>query len=131
MYCKHCGTQLEATDKFCPSCGAAQEVAEKIELAPDPILDEEGEKQKEAVIAALFRRSITGAAFSSTGVLSLIGWIMSASTRRRVRTFEEEHGELSGRALAAKIISNIGLGVGIGFTLYIALLILVSIISAA
>ena len=122
MYCKNCGAQLEAADKFCPSCGTLQEAAE---AAVTP----EVEAQKEEEAGKLLKKSITGAIFSGTGLLSLVGWIISAKVRRRVRAYKEKYNELTGRALAAKIISGIGLGFGIGFTLYMILMILVAILA--
>lgn len=123
MYCKNCGAQLEAADKFCPSCGTLQEAAEE---AVTP----EVEAQKEEEAGKLLKKSITGTVFSFTVVLSLIGWIISAGARRRVRAYKEKYNELTGRALAAKIISGIGLGFGIGFTLYMVLMIIIGIAAA-
>ena len=123
MYCKNCGVQLEAADKFCPSCGTLQEAAEE---AVTP----EVEAQKEEEAGKLLKKSITGTVFSFTVVLSLIGWIISAGARRRVRAYKEKYNELTGRALAAKIISGIGLGFGIGFTLYMVLMIIIGIAAA-
>ena len=120
MYCKNCGAQLEAADKFCPSCGTLQNVAEE-PVTPEVLLSPEAEAQKDAEAGNLMRRSITGAIFSSTGILALVGWIISAKARRRVRAFKETYGELTGRALAARIISGIGLGVGIGYTIFFTL----------
>ena len=132
MFCRNCGSQIEATDKFCPACGSAQTVTKPAA----PVVDEAAkERRKEMLIGTMFRKSIVGAALSSTGLLSLVGWIISAGARRRVRAFEEEFGSCAGRPHAARIISNVGLGVGIGytvfFTLYFALLILVAILTAA
>lgn len=123
MYCKNCGAQLEAADKFCPSCGTLQKAAEE---AVTP----EVEAQKEEEAGKLLKKSITGTVFSFTVVLSLIGWIISAGARRRVRAYKEKYNELTGRALAAKIISGIGLGFGIGFTLYMVLMIIIGIAAA-
>lgn len=128
MYCKNCGAQLEAADKFCPSCGTLQEAAEEA-VTPEVLPSPEVEAQKEEEAGKLLKKSITGAIFSGTGLLSLVGWIISAGARRRVRAYKEKYNELTGRALAAKIISGIGLGFGIGFTLYMILMILVAILA--
>lgn len=128
MYCKNCGAQLEAADKFCPSCGTLQEAAEAA-VTPEVLPSPEVEAQKEEEAGKLLKKSITGAIFSGTGLLSLVGWIISAKVRRRVRAYKADYNELTGRALAANIISGIGLGFGIGFTLYMILMILVAILA--
>ena len=118
MYCKNCGAQLEAADKFCPACGSAQTA----EAPAAPVVDEAAKEiRKEMLIGTMFRKSIVGAALSSTGILALVGWIISAGARRRVREFEEEFGSCAGRPHAARIISNVGLGVGIGYTVFFTL----------
>ena len=132
MYCKNCGAQLEAADKFCPSCGTLQEAEEKT-VTPEVLLSPAAEAEKDEEAGKLLRKSITGAIFSSTGLLALVGWIISGKARRLVRSYKETYNELTGRALAAKIISGIGLGVGIGytffFTLYFGILIAVAILA--
>ena len=129
MYCKNCGAQLEAADKFCPSCGTLQEAAEEA-VTPEVLPSPEVEAQKEEEAGKLLKKSITGTVFSFTVALSLIGWIISAGARRRVRAYKEKYNELTGRALAAKIISGIGLGFGIGFTLYMVLMIIIGVAMA-
>ena len=132
MFCRNCGSQIEATDKFCPACGSAQTVTEPTA----PVVDEAAkESRKEMLIGTMVRKSITGAAFSTTGILALVGWIISAGARRRVRKFEEEFGTCAGRPHAARLISNVGFGLGIGytifFTLYFGILIAATILAYA
>lgn len=132
MFCRNCGSQIEATDKFCPACGSAQTVTEPAA----PVVDEAAkERRKDRLAGEMFRKSITGAAFSTTGILALVGWIISAGARRRVRKFEEEFGTCAGRPHAARIISNVGFGLGIGytifFTLYFGILIAATILAYA
>ena len=129
MYCKNCGTQLEATDKFCPSCGTMQEAAEEV-VTPEVLPSPEVEAQKDEDAGKLLKKSITGTVFSFTVVLSLIGWIISAGARRRVRAYKKKYNEMTGRALAANIISGIGLGFGIFFTLYVVLMIVIGVAAA-
>ncbi len=126
MYCKNCGTQVEQNDKFCPACGSAQDVAEAV-VTPEVLPSPEVEAQKDEDAGKLLKKSITGAIFSGTGLLSLVGWIISAKVRRRVRAYKKKYNELTGRALAANIISGIGLGFGIFFTLYVVLMIVIGI----
>ena len=126
MYCKNCGAQVEQNDKFCPACGSTQDVAEEV-VTPEVLPSPEVEAQKDEDAGKLLKKSITGAIFSSTGLLSLVGWIISAKVRRRVRAYKEKYNEMTGRALAANIISGIGLGFGIFFTLYVVLMIVIGI----
>ena len=128
MYCKNCGAQVEQNDKFCPACGSAQDVAEAV-VTPEVLLSPEAVEKQEEEASRLLKKSITGAIFSGTGLLSLVGWIISAKVRRRVRAYKADYNELTGRALAANIISGIGLGFGIFFTLYMILMILVAILA--
>ena len=120
MYCKNCGAQVEQNDKFCPACGSAQDVAEAV-VTPEVLLSPEAVEKQEEEASRLLRKSITGAIFTGTGLLALVGWIISAKVRRRVRAYKADYNELTGRALAANIISGIGLGFGIGFTIFFTL----------
>ena len=132
MFCRNCGAQVELENKFCPACGCAQVAEEPVA----PVADETvTERRKDRLAGEMFRKSITGAAFSTTGILALVGWIISAGARRRVREFEEEFGTCAGRPHAARIISNVGFGLGIGytifFTLYFGILIAATILAYA
>ena len=119
MYCKNCGTQLEDTARFCPSCGAAQ--AETPTAEPEILPNPAREQRKDAKAGEVLKWGILSLAFSLSGLLSLLGWIFSGTARRLRREYEAEYGDATGRALVGKILGNVGLGVGIGYTIFFAL----------
>ena len=60
MFCKNCGKEIEDGAKFCPSCGATQEVANHEHSSPAPVPRWEGADEakgksssKSRLIAAL------------------------------------------------------------------------------
>lgn len=132
MYCKHCGTQLGEASKFCPNCGAAQTSEPAHE--PEILLDPSKEMRKDNLAGEVLKWGIMSLAFSSSGLLALLGWIFAGTAKKKVTAYESEFGETTGRARVGKILGKVGLGVGIGytifFTLYFLFLIMIAILVA-
>ena len=121
MYCKNCGNEFEDGAKFCTSCGASVEAEAPVEEAPvytiedavDPLAEERGNAGRR--ILAL---GICSVAFVSTFFFSLIGWILAAVCRGKIRNYEEKFGPVSGIAKVGKGLSLGGLIGGIIMTVF-------------
>lgn len=120
-YCTHCGNELKEGARFCEACGYEVQTHAPVPVRQNRPIERVGNtpEQEEQAKSAL-TWSIVGAALSELG---LPGWIVSAKAKKRVRTAMEE-GIVGGKLKAARIVSNVGFGVSIGFTIYWALMIL-------
>lgn len=120
-YCTHCGNELKEGARFCEACGYEVQTHAPVPVRQNRPIERVGntpEQEEQAKSALIW--SIVGAALSELG---LPGWIVSAKAKKRVRTAMEE-GIVGGKLKAARIVSNVGFGVSIGFTIYWALMIL-------
>ncbi|MBP5664643.1 MAG: zinc ribbon domain-containing protein [Clostridia bacterium] len=120
-FCKVCGAQLQDGARFCESCGTPVE-----QPAPQPVQQQYQpqytyeapvytEPQQAANQGNHLGGAIAGAIFACTFFLSLVGWIISGVTLGKIKKIQ---GPLTGQNKAAKIISTIGLILGIILTIF-------------
>lgn len=120
-FCKVCGAQLQDGARFCESCGTPVE-----QPAPQPVQQQYQpqytyqapvytETQQAANQSNHLGGAIAGAIFACTFYLSLVGWIICGVTLGKIKKIQ---GPLSGQNKAAKIISTIGLILGIILTIF-------------
>ena len=124
MYCKNCGALIKDTDKICLSCGAANfpeaaDIRSEDESLPD-------ERSPREMANTVFSMGLLSAVLSATVVFALPGWILSGVAKRRAREYEENFGEVYGRAKAGKTLGNVGLGLGLGYTCFLGLVAVLS-----
>ncbi len=113
MFCKKCGAELAAGEKFCPSCGA-----ENVSFAvpaenPTPILT----------------WGILGVAFACSFFLSFLGIIFSAVALSKAKKYLAANGTLPTKAKVGK-----GLGIGGligGIVLTVLFIIYIAVIALA
>ena len=118
-YCTHCGNEWKEGARFCEACGRPADALVPVQQScPAERVLNTPEQEERATSALTW--SIVGAALAELG---LPGWIVSAKAKKRVRTAMEE-GIVGGKLKAARIVSNVGFGFSIGFTIYWGLMIL-------
>jgi len=83
---------------------------------------------QEPVDTSVFPLSIVGTCFSLSMVLSLIGLILTAVAKGKIKNIYARNPQPGGKIKAAKIISNIGFGFGLGFTIYFGIVFLMVIV---
>jgi len=83
---------------------------------------------QEPVDTSVFPLSIVGTCFSLSMVLSLIGLIITAVAKGKIKNIYARNPQPGGKIKAAKIISNIGFGFGLGFTIYFGIVFLMVIV---
>ena len=125
MYCSHCGSEVEAGARFCQNCGASVDVTnteEKVSYEPIDLTETIEDQVKDQLAGSILTNGILSLVFSiATVFLSFIGIIFGAIGKSKAKEFESKFGELSPKARVGKILSGIGFGVGIGFTVFWAL----------
>jgi hypothetical protein len=91
------------------------------------------ERVKDEMAGQTLKWGILSLAFSLSGCLSLLGFIFSFTARRRAREYRRVTGDLEGRARVGHILSWVGFGVGLGYTvfliLYFSILLLAAVIA--
>jgi hypothetical protein len=73
---------------------------------------------------------ILSLAFSCSGCLSLLGFIFSFIAKSRARAYEQTFGVLEGKAKVGRILGKVGFGVGLGMTIYVAVVFVLAFLGA-
>ena len=126
MFCTKCGRELADTETYCPACGtvnASETTATPnagIEYAVDAV-DLANERLKDEMAGAALKWGIISLAFSASGCLSLLGFIFSFIAKGKALAYQNVFGVLEGRAKAGRILSKIGFGVGLGYSIFFAI----------
>ena len=126
MFCTKCGRQLDEGENICPACGtvnASETTATPnagIEYAVDAV-DLANERLKDEMAGAALKWGIISLAFSASGCLSLLGFIFSFIAKGKALAYQNVFGVLEGRAKAGRILSKIGFGVGLGYSIFFAI----------
>ncbi len=126
MFCKNCGRQLDEGENICPACGtvnASETTATPnagIEYAVDAV-DLANERLKDEMAGAALKWGIISLAFSASGCLSLLGFIFSFIAKGKALAYQNVFGVLEGKAKVGRILSKIGFGVGLGYSIFFAI----------
>ena len=126
MFCKNCGRQLDEGENICPACGTvnASETTSTpnagIEYAVDDVTAV-NERLKDQMAGEALKWGIISLAFSASGCLSLLGFIFSFIAKGKALAYQNVFGVLEGRAKAGRILSKIGFGVGLGYSIFFAI----------
>lgn len=104
MFCKNCGADIPADTEFCPNCGAAVTAA----AAPAQNAD------STAKARTLMILGIIAAALSELGIP---GIILGAIGLKKAKAFIAEFGSTWGMSKAGRILSKVGLILGIIMTI--------------
>ena len=132
MFCKHCGSQIEDSAKFCHTCGKIVEREEYVASGnatpnyfetpapnyynnPAPSNFNNGYNppvQKESG-GGILTFAILGLAFGCTLILSFLGIIFSAISRGKANNYIVRYGKLDGPGIAGNGIGKAGLIVSI------------------
>ena len=134
MFCKNCGRQLDEGENICPACGtvnASETTATPnagIEYAVDDV-SAVNERLKDQMAGEALKWGIISLAFAASGCLSLLGFIFSFIAKGKALAYQNVFGVLEGRAKAGRILSKIGFGVGLGMTIYVALVFVIAVLA--
>ena len=126
MFCKNCGRQLDEGENICPACGtvnASETTATPnagIEYAVDDV-SAVNERLKDQMAGEALKWGIISLAFAASGCLSLLGFIFSFIAKGKALAYQNVFGALEGRAKAGRILSKIGFGVGLGYSIFFAI----------
>ena len=126
MFCTKCGRQLDEGENICPACGtvnASETTATPnagIEYAVDDV-SAVNERLKDQMAGEALKWGIISLAFAASGCLSLLGFIFSFIAKSRALAYQNVFGVLEGRAKAGRILSKIGFGVGLGYSIFFAI----------
>ena len=126
MFCKNCGRQLDEGENICPACGTvnASETTSTpnagIEYAVDDVTAV-NERLKDQMAGEALKWGIISLAFSASGCQSLLGFIFSFIAKGKALAYQNVFGVLEGRAKAGRILSKIGFGVGLGYSIFFAI----------
>ena len=116
MYCKHCGNEVPADSRVCPSCGS--------------VTEETGSTTTTTTFEEIFSSETTSPAVEAAkesfankslifGILSIalagiVGIIMAILGKKNVKEYEAlNHGKSDGKAKIGSILSTIGIPVSI------------------
>ena len=117
MFCKNCGRQLDEGENICPACGtvnASETTATPnagIEYAVDDV-SAVNERLKDQMAGEALKWGIISLAFAA---------IFSFIAKSRALAYQNVFGVLEGRAKAGRILSKIGFGVGLGYSIFFAI----------
>ena len=126
MFCTKCGRQLDEGENICPACGtvnASETTATPnagIEYAVDDV-SAVNERLKDQMAGEALKWGIISLAFAASGCLSLLGFIFSFIAKGKALAYQNVFGVLEGRAKAGRILSKIGFGVGLGYSIFFAI----------
>ena len=126
MFCTKCGRELADTETYCPACGtvnASETTATPnagIEYAVDDV-SAVNERLKDQMAGEALKWGIISLAFAASGCLSLLGFIFSFIAKGKALAYQNVFGVLEGRAKAGRILSKIGFGVGLGYSIFFAI----------
>ena len=134
MFCKNCGRQLDEGENICPACGtvnASETTATPnagIEYAVGAV-DLANERLKDEMAGAALKWGIISLAFSASGCLSLLGFIFSFIAKSRALAYRNVFGVLEGKAKVGRILGKVGFGLGLGMTIYVALVFVIALLA--
>ena len=124
MFCKNCGRQLDEGETLCPACGTMNTT--ETPAAPTVSYDLNAtetvnERLKDEMAGEALKWGIISLAFAASGCLSLLGFIFSFIAKGKALAYQNVFGVLEGRAKAGRILSKIGFGVGLGYSIFFAI----------
>lgn len=130
MFCKNCGRQLDENENVCPVCGTVNggetaAAASTLEYGYNAV-NEANEQLKSGMGGQALTWGILSLAFSASGCLSLLGFIFSFIAKSKALAYERTFGVLEGKAKVGRILGKVGFGVGLGMTIYMAFVVLLS-----
>ena len=132
MYCKNCGRKLDEGENVCHVCGTVNggetAAASTLEYGYDTV-NETNEQMKSEMAGQALKWGILSLAFSASGFLSLLGFIFSFIAKSKALAYEQAFGVLEGRAKVGRILGKVGFGVGLGMTVYMALVFVIAVIA--
>ena len=128
MFCKNCGRQLDEGETLCPACGTvnateATATAATAEYGYDTV----NEQLKDEMAGTALKWGIISLAFAASGCLSLLGFIFSFIAKSKALAYEQTFGVLEGKARVGRILGKVGFGVGLGMTIYMALVFVIAV----
>ena len=130
MFCKNCGRQLDENETLCPACGTVNggetATAPTVEYGYDAVT-EANEQRKNGMAGQALTWGILSLAFSASGCLSLLGFIFSFIAKSKALAYEQTFGVLEGKARVGRILGKVGFGVGLGMTIYMALVFVIAV----
>lgn len=103
MFCQNCGAEIAEGSAFCPNCGAS------VESAPAAPAAESTSKARSLMIIG-----IIAAALAELGIP---GIILGAIGLKKAKAFIAEYGSTWGMSKAGRILSKVGLILGIVMTI--------------
>ncbi len=118
MYCNKCGAEIAENSQFCSNCGQIIESPVKNKTAASTYKGPLGNPTPVLVWGIL------GLAFACTLFLSFLGIIFSAIGLGKARSFMEFCGAGSKQATIGRNLARAGLIVGIIFTVFLVLFII-------
>ena len=80
--------------------------------------------------ALALKWGIISLVFAATGCLSLLGFIFSFIAKSKALAYERTFGVLEGKARVGRILGKVGFGVGLAYTLYFGIAVLVGVFTA-
>lgn len=131
MFCKNCGRQLGEGETLCPVCGTLNggETA-----APTAAIEYSMPDGNQALRSSMGGQALTwgilSLAFACSGCLSLLGFIFSFIAKSKALSYERAFGVLEGRAKVGRILGKVGFGVGLGMTIYVAVVFVIAFLGA-
>ena len=130
MFCKNCGRQLDENENVCPVCGTVNggetAATSTLEYGYDAVT-EANEQLKNGMAGQALTWGILSLAFSASGCLSLLGFIFSFIAKSKALAYEQTFGVLEGKARVGRILGKVGFGVGLGMTIYMALVFVIAV----
>ena len=131
MFCKNCGRQLDENENVCPVCGTVNggetaAAASTLEYGYNAV-NEANEQLKNGMAGQALTWGILSLAFSASGCLSLLGFIFSFIAKSKALAYEQTFGVLEGKARVGRILGKVGFGVGLGMTIYMALVFVIAV----
>lgn len=146
MFCQNCGNKVDDSAAFCPECGAALKKAitpEELEAQTTPAPVPEAQPVQEPVYEqpGQYTQQTTeypsGKGILTMGILAValceigIGLIFGAIGLGRAKAYVRDYGKLVGTAKPGKILSMVGLIVGIIMAVFWLIYLLVIIVAIA
>ena len=134
MFCKNCGRQLDEGENICPACGtvnASETTATPnagIEYAVGAV-DLANERLKDEMAGEALKWGIISLAFAASGCLSLLGFIFSFIAKGKALAYQNVFGVLEGKAKVGRILGKVGFGLGLGMTIYVALVFVIALLA--
>ena len=131
MFCTKCGRELDENESVCPVCGTVNggetaAAASTLEYGYNAV-NEANEQLKNEMASQSLKWGIISLAFSASGCLPLLGFIFSFIAKSKALAYEQTFGVLEGKARVGRILGKVGFGVGLGMTIYMALVFVIAV----